>query len=70
MTAPDCCSASTRAPPPSRRRFSTSGLQPVREARREKASSIPRPGWVEQDAEEVLDAVVDAVAEVLDGAPR
>lgn len=26
----------------------------------------PRPGWVEQDAGEVLDAVVDAVAEVLD----
>ena len=29
-----------------------------REARREKPLAHPRPGWVEQDAEEVLDAVV------------
>ena len=30
-------------------------LRPVAEARREKALSHPRPGWVEQDPEEVLD---------------
>src|SRR5207302_4589313 len=29
----------------------------------------PRPGWVEQDPEAVLDAVVGAVAEVMDQAP-
>ena len=29
----------------------------------------PRPGWVEQDGEEVLARVVDAVAELLDDAP-
>ena len=40
-------------------------LQPLREARREKPLSHPRPGWVEQDPEVVLDAVVDAVAELL-----
>ena len=43
-------------------------LQPLREARRHVATTHPRPGWVEQDPE-VLDAVVDAVAEVLAGAP-
>jgi glycerol kinase len=37
----------------------------VAEARREKALQHPRPGWVEQDAEEVLTAVVDAVGELL-----
>jgi glycerol kinase len=40
-------------------------LRPLAEARREKALSHPRPGWVEQDPEEVLNAVVDAVAELL-----
>lgn len=44
-------------------------LRPVREARREKALTQPRPGWVEQDAEEVLATVVDAVAELLRDAP-
>jgi len=44
-------------------------LRPVVEARREKPLSHPRPGWVEQDPEAVLTAVVDAVAEVLDQAP-
>jgi glycerol kinase len=40
-------------------------LLPVAEARREKAIQHPQPGWVEQDPEEVLTAVVGAVAEVL-----
>ena len=40
-------------------------LQPLREARREKPLSHPRPGWVEQDPQAVLDAVVAAVAELL-----
>jgi glycerol kinase len=40
-------------------------LRPVAEARREKSLSHPRLGWVEQDPEEVLEAVVDAVAELL-----
>ena len=44
-------------------------LQPVREARRDKVNRHPRPGWVEQDGEEVLTAVVEAVAEVLADAP-
>lgn len=44
-------------------------LRLVREARRDKATSQPRPGWVEQDPEAVLAAVVDAVAELLDDAP-
>jgi glycerol kinase len=44
-------------------------LRPVREARRDKRQRHPRPGWVEQDAEEVLSAVVEAVAELLDDAP-
>ena len=44
-------------------------LRPVKEARREKALAQPSPGWVEQDAEEVLAAVVDAVAELLADAP-
>ena len=43
-------------------------LRPVAEARREKALAHPRPGWVEQDPEEVLEAVAGAVAELLDGA--
>jgi glycerol kinase len=44
-------------------------LQPVREARREKQNRHPQPGWVEQDGEEVLAAVVDAVTELLTKAP-
>ena len=44
-------------------------LQPVREARRDKVSRYPQPGWVEQDGEEVLRTVVDAVAELVDDAP-
>lgn len=44
-------------------------LRPLREARRDKALAHPRPGWVEQDPEEVLTAVVDAVAEALADRP-
>jgi glycerol kinase len=44
-------------------------LRPLREARRDKITRRPRPGWVEQDPEEVLEAVVDAVAELLRDAP-
>ena len=40
-------------------------LRPAREARRRKQSRHPQPGWVEQDGEEILDAVVDAIAELL-----
>jgi glycerol kinase len=40
-------------------------LRPLAEARREKALRHPRPGWVEQDPEEVLEAVVDAAAQLL-----
>jgi glycerol kinase len=43
-------------------------LRPVREARRDKVNRHPQPGWVEQDGEEVLTGVVEAVAELLDGA--
>jgi glycerol kinase len=45
-------------------------LQPIAEARREKRLHHPRPGWVEQDGEEVLTAVAEAVAEVLQDAPE
>jgi glycerol kinase len=44
-------------------------MQPVREARRAKENRHPQPGWVEQDGEEVLTAVVEAVAELLDDPP-
>src|SRR5829696_6362903 len=44
------------------------GLRPVREARRDKVNRHPKPGWVEQDGEEVLQAVVEAVAELLESA--
>jgi glycerol kinase len=44
-------------------------LRPVREARRDKVNRHPRAGWVEQDGEEVLAAVVDAVAELLEDPP-
>ena len=44
-------------------------LRPIAEARREKPLSYPQPGWVEQDPDAVLTAVVEAVAEMLDHAP-
>ena len=44
-------------------------LRQLAEARREKALSHPSPGWVEQDPEEVLAAVVASVADVLRDAP-
>jgi glycerol kinase len=44
-------------------------LRPLAEARREKRLFYPRPGWVEQDPEEVLAAVVDAVASIIEQAP-
>ena len=46
-------------------------LNAVAEARRPVSATHPRTGWVEQDPEMILEAVVDAVAEVLDdaGAP-
>jgi glycerol kinase len=43
-------------------------LQPVAQSRRPLDSRHPQPGWVEQDGEEHLRAVVDAVGEVLAGA--
>src|SRR5512144_2360849 len=43
-------------------------LQPVAEARRDKVNRHPEEGWVEQDGEEVLVAVTEAIAELLDGA--
>ena len=43
-------------------------LRPVAEARREKPLSHPRPGWVEQDPEAIVAAVVGAVGELLGGA--
>ncbi len=42
-------------------------LRPVAAAERRVALAHPGDGWVEQDPEEVLEAVVDAVAELLDG---
>src|SRR4051795_6431324 len=42
-----------------------SDLRPVREARREKPLMHPKPGWVEQDPEVIVEAVVGAVAELL-----
>ena len=44
-------------------------LRPVREARRDKVNRHPQPGWVEQDGEEVLTAVVEAIAELLQDPP-
>jgi glycerol kinase len=41
-------------------------LTPVALARRSVAVTHPRAGWVEQDPELILEAVVDAVAEVLE----
>jgi glycerol kinase len=44
-------------------------LRPLAEARRDKVNRHPQPGWVEQDGEEVLQAVVEAVGELLESAP-
>jgi glycerol kinase len=44
-------------------------LTPLKEARRRKQSRHPHPGWVEQDGEEILESVVDAIAELLEDAP-
>ena len=43
-------------------------LQPVAEARRDKVNRHPEEGWVEQDGEEVIAAVTEAVGELLEGA--
>ncbi len=43
-------------------------LSLLAQARRPVPLSHPRPGWVEQDPELILEAVVDAVAEVLQAA--
>jgi len=43
-------------------------LRAVAETRRAVAVTHPRPGWVEQDPELILEAVVDAVAEMLEHA--
>ncbi len=43
-------------------------LAPVGEARRDKVNRHPEEGWVEQDGEEVVAAVTEAVAELLNGA--
>jgi glycerol kinase len=43
-------------------------LKPQAEARREKPLAHPRAGWVEQDPQEVMVAVVDAVGELLGSA--
>jgi glycerol kinase len=43
-------------------------LQPAGEARRDKLNRHPEEGWVEQDGEEVVAAVTEAVAELLAGA--
>jgi glycerol kinase len=45
-----------------------SDLRPIAEARRPKPLAHPRPGWVEQDPEAIVSAVVEAVAELLEGA--
>jgi glycerol kinase len=44
-------------------------LRALKEARRDKVNRHPQQGWVEQDAEEVLEAVTGAVAELLEDAP-
>ncbi len=43
-------------------------LNEVAVARRDKVNRHPQPGWVEQDGNEVLAAVVEAVAELLSSA--
>jgi glycerol kinase len=42
-------------------------LKPVAEARRDKVNRRPEEGWVEQDGSEVIAAVTQAIAELLDG---
>jgi glycerol kinase len=44
-------------------------LRPVKEARRDKVNRHPQEGWVEQDGEEVLEAVTGVIAELLSDAP-
>jgi glycerol kinase len=44
-------------------------LQPVAESRRDKVNRHPQEGWVEQDGEEVLEAVTGAIAELLEDPP-
>jgi len=44
-------------------------LRAVRETTRRVPTTHPRPGWVERDPAAVLDAVVDAVGELLRDAP-
>lgn len=44
-------------------------LRAVKEVRREKPLMHPRPGWVEQDPEVIVNAVVQAVAELLADEP-
>jgi glycerol kinase len=43
-------------------------LQQVAEARRDKVNRHPEEGWVEQDGSEVIAAVTQAIAELLEGA--
>ena len=43
-------------------------LRPLAEARREKPLTHPQPGWVEQDPQAIVTAVVEAVGELLEGA--
>jgi glycerol kinase len=45
-------------------------LRTVREARRDKRTIHPRTGWIEQDGEEVLQLVVEAVGELLEAADQ
>jgi glycerol kinase len=45
-------------------------LQPLAEARRDKINRHPEEGWVEQDPDEVLAVVTEAVAELLERADR
>jgi glycerol kinase len=44
-------------------------LRPLASVRREKPTSHPGDGLVEQDPEAILEAVVDSVASLLDGTP-
>src|SRR5262249_49519207 len=44
-------------------------LQPVAEARRDKGNRHPEEGWVEQDGNEVLTVVVEAIGELLADPP-
>jgi glycerol kinase len=44
-------------------------LRQVGEARRDKVNRHPREGWVEQDGDEVLSVVVEAIAELLEDPP-